>query len=83
MMGVVIESSGEQLLHIADMMQHVLQVKYPDWCVNFDEDKPTARNSRRRVWQRAADENLIVQSYHAWQSGRVIPSGESWTWQPA
>jgi len=66
------------------VMHHVIQVKYPDWCVNFDEDKPLARQSRRRVWQRAAEENLMVQSYHVWQSGRglIVPTDDRWTWQP-
>ena len=43
-----------------------------------------ARQTRRRVWQRAADENLLVFSYHIWQSGRgyVTASGDTWAWQP-
>ena len=84
MMGLIIESAGERMVHIADVMHHPIQVKYPDWCVNFDEDKPLARQSRRRVWQRTAEENLLVQSYHVWQSGRgrIIPAGDRWQWQP-
>lgn len=83
MMGVLIESAGERLIHIADVMHHPLQVKYPDWCVGFDEDKPTARQTRRNVWDRAADENLLVVSYHVWKNGRghVVADGDSWTWQ--
>jgi hypothetical protein len=84
MMGLLIESDGERLLHIADVAHHALQCTYPAWCVDFDEDKATARQTRRRVWQRAADENLLVFSYHIWQSGRgyVTASGDTWAWQP-
>ena len=70
MMGVIIESAGERAVHIADVMHHVIQVKYTDWCVSFDEDRPQARESRRRVFQRAADEDMLVISYHVWRGGR-------------
>jgi hypothetical protein len=72
------------MLHIADVAHHALQCAYPTWCVDFDEDKVTARQTRRAMWQRAADENLLVFSYHIWQSGRghVTASGDTWTWQP-
>lgn len=82
MMGVIVESGGEKMLHIADVMHHPLQVKYPDWCVGFDRDKPKARETRRRVWQRAAAEDMLVFSYHVWKGGRgrISESGDSYEW---
>lgn len=83
MMGLLIDSAGDRMLHVADVAHHGLQCAYPDWCVDFDEDKVTARQTRQRMWDRAARENLLVFSYHIWQSGRgyVVANGNTWTWQ--
>ena len=83
MMGVLIESAGERAIHIADVMHHIMQVKYTDWCVSFDEDRPQARESRRRVFQRAADENLLVISYHVWKGGRgrISTDDDNFVWE--
>jgi len=83
MAGVLIESAGARAVHIADVMHHIMQVKYTDWCVSFDEDRPTARQSRRGVFQRAIDENLLVISYHVWKGGRgrITKDGDSFEWQ--
>jgi len=84
MMGLLIESAGEKMLHVADVAHHALQCAYPDWCVDFDEDKPVTRATRRQIWQRAARENLLVMGYHLVKSGRghVAANGETWQWQP-
>lgn len=82
MMGVVIDSAGERAVHIADVMHHIIQVKYTDWCVSFDEDRPQARQSRRTVLQRAVDENLLVISYHVWKGGRgrITKNADTFVW---
>ena len=83
MMGVIVESAGKKMIHIADVMHHPLQVKYPDWCVNFDRDKPKARETRRKVWERAADEQMLVFSYHVWRGGqgRITRQGSTFEWE--
>ena len=83
MMGLLIQSGGEGMLHIADVAHHALQCACPEWCVDFDEDKPIARQTRRKVWERAARENLQVMSYHLINSGRgrVIAQGDTWAWE--
>ena len=83
MMGVIIESAGERAVHIADVMHHVIQVKYTDWCVNFDENQQQARQSRWMVFQRASDENLLVISYHVWNGGRgrITTENDSFSWE--
>jgi len=82
MMGVIIESAGERAVHIADVMHHIIQVKYTDWCVSFDEDRPQARESRRTVFQRAVDDNLLVISYHVWKGGRgrITAEDDTFIW---
>ena len=41
-------------------------------------------DTRRRIWQRAAQENLLIMGYHYPKSGRgyVTTEGSAWAWQP-
>jgi glyoxylase-like metal-dependent hydrolase (beta-lactamase superfamily II) len=84
MMGLLIESGGERMLHIADAAMYTLQGKYPDWSPAFDNDQNFSAHTRRQIWQRAAAENLLVMGYHYPKSGRgrVAASGDFWVWQP-
>lgn len=83
MMGVIIESEGQSMLHIADVMHHPLQLIYPHWCVGIDHNKPQARQTRRMVWQRVADEHMQVFSAHVAGTGRgtIIAADGIWQWQ--
>jgi glyoxylase-like metal-dependent hydrolase (beta-lactamase superfamily II) len=84
MMGLLIESGGERMLHIADAAMYTLQGKYPDWSPAFDNDQIASAHTRRQIWQRAETENLLVMGYHYPKSGRgrVAASGDFWVWQP-
>lgn len=84
MMGVLIESAGERMLHIADAAMYALQLAYPDWSPGFDADQSESGRTRRQLWQRAERENLLVMGYHYPRSGwgRVVPQGDAWAWQP-
>lgn len=83
-MGLLVESAGEKMLHIADAAHHALQCAYPDWSFDLDEDRAVSRVTRRQIWQRAARENLRVMGYHLLNSGRghVVAEGDRWRWQP-
>ena len=85
MMGLLVESEGARMLHIADAAMYALQGKYPDWSPGFDADLDASQHTRRQIWQRAAAENLLVMGYHYPQSGRgyVTAQGEAWRWEPA
>ena len=82
-MGIIIKSGNNQLLHIADVIHHPLQVTNPDWCVSIDSNKQLARQTRRMVWQGAADENMLVFSAHVDGSGRgfITEDDGIWKWQ--
>jgi glyoxylase-like metal-dependent hydrolase (beta-lactamase superfamily II) len=84
MMGVLVESRGERMLHIADAAMYVFQPKYPDMSPGFDADQFESARTRRQLWQRAEQENLLVMGYHYPKSGRgrVAASGDHWVWQP-
>ncbi len=84
MMGLLIESGGERMLHVADAAMYTLQAKYPHWSPAFDADREVSAQTRRQIWQRAERDNLIVMGYHYPKSGRgrVAASGDFWIWQP-
>ena len=82
-MGLLIELNGGALLHMADVAHHPLQCTYPQWSVNFDVDKNKARDTRWKLWARAANDDLLVMAYHFrhFGLGRVREVGETWTWE--
>lgn len=62
--GLMVESQGERLLHLVDAIHHPIQAQQPHWSPAFDHDPDTARESRRPILGRAADEGLLVLTYH-------------------
>ena len=62
--GLLIESNGERLFHVVDLLHHDVQFAHPDWHHRFDTDKPLAVQSRQTMLQRASDENLLTAFYH-------------------
>ena len=60
-----IESSGQQLMLLADLANHyVWSLAYPDWEVRFDADKAAAAASRRKVLGMAAADRVPIIGYH-------------------
>jgi glyoxylase-like metal-dependent hydrolase (beta-lactamase superfamily II) len=62
--GLLLESEGERLLHIVDAAHHPMQLAHPDWSVRFDIDPELAAETRKAMFERAAQENLLVMTYH-------------------
>ncbi|HYI25682.1 MAG TPA: hypothetical protein VD767_09750 [Thermomicrobiales bacterium] len=58
---------------------------HPDWVAAFDYDPVQVVATRRRLFDRAADEGALVLSYHFPFPGlgRVERAGEGWRWDPA
>jgi glyoxylase-like metal-dependent hydrolase (beta-lactamase superfamily II) len=80
-----IASGTDRLLYIGDSAHHsVISVQKPDWTVEFDEDAPTARASRRALLQRAADQNLRLYAVHFPYPGlgHVKAQGDGFVWIP-
>jgi len=64
-MGYMLESSGEQLMLMADTANHyVWSLAYPDWEVRFDADKTAAAASRRKILGMAAADRFPIIGYH-------------------
>jgi glyoxylase-like metal-dependent hydrolase (beta-lactamase superfamily II) len=83
---VSISSSREQLLYISDTVLHPLHLEYPNWHTTvYDIDLAQAAASKRRVFDRAADEHALVMAFHfdPFPSlGHVSKHGDGWLWQP-
>lgn len=86
-MAVAVSSGGESLLCIADAALHPLQVHHPEWhsVVDFAPEQVLA--TRRRLWDRAAEEQALVLAFHFPFPGlgRIVQAaqeGQVWQWQP-
>jgi glyoxylase-like metal-dependent hydrolase (beta-lactamase superfamily II) len=79
---VAIESSGSSLLHLVDVALDPFQLTHPDWVAAFDFDPKQVVATRRRLFDRAADEQALVLCYHFPFPGlgRVERAGEGWRW---
>ena len=84
-MAVEVTSGGETLLHVGDAAADpVLHLVHPDWFIAFVSWPAREALTRRQIFDRAADENLLVQTVHfAYPGvGRVTRDGSGWLWQP-
>jgi glyoxylase-like metal-dependent hydrolase (beta-lactamase superfamily II) len=81
---LAIESEGEMLLHLVDTALDPLHLEHPGWIAEFDFDPTQVVATRRRLFDRAADEGTRVLAYHFPFPGLgwVSRSGEGWRWEP-
>jgi glyoxylase-like metal-dependent hydrolase (beta-lactamase superfamily II) len=80
-----IRSEGEALLHIVDAAGHpVLHLEHPDWFLAPDNWPAFELMTRRALLSRAAEEGLLVQTYHFPFPGvgHVTAEGDGWLWEP-
>ncbi|NJL58002.1 hypothetical protein HC928_24930 [bacterium] len=84
-MGLLIESDGEKLLHIADAAHAIPQMSRPEWSPRFDSDKAQAAQTRTAVFARIIRQNLRVQAYHFPFPGQgtIREADSARTWWPA
>ncbi len=83
-MALLIESKGEKLLHIVDAAHHPVQLAHPEWSPGFDTKPDVSAVTRTHLFERAADENLLMMAYHfAFPGiGRVERDGDAFKWEP-
>ena len=84
-MALAITSDGEQLLHISDVVLYPLHLEHPEWVPVFDILPEEAATSKRRIFDRAADEQALVFAHHFPpfpNLGHVRKHGAGWQWQP-
>jgi glyoxylase-like metal-dependent hydrolase (beta-lactamase superfamily II) len=84
-LAVEVASDGEGLLHIVDAA-HVpeIHLEHPDWFMVADNWPAWSVTTRKALFDRAADENLLVATYHFPFPGlgRVTKDEIGWTWTP-
>ena len=84
-LALAIASDGERLLHVSDAVLHPLHLEHPGWVPVFDLRPEEAAASKRRVFDRAAEQRALVFAHHfpPFPSlGRVRKHGAGWRWQP-
>ena len=62
--GLLIESGGQRLIHLVDLLHGELQFRRLDWHFVFDSDGAAAVDARRHVLAHCADEALLCLFYH-------------------
>jgi glyoxylase-like metal-dependent hydrolase (beta-lactamase superfamily II) len=83
--GVEVVSGEERLLHVADAASvPVLHLAHPDWFPKVEFWPAQSLATRYQLLDRAAAENLLVQTYHFPFPGlgRVRADGDDWIWEP-
>ena len=81
----LVHSGNDQLLLTADLAYHpIVNVDNP-WLPGPDRDKETALSSRRRIFNRAAAEQMPVLGFHYPFPGlgRMLKTDGGYAWVPA
>jgi len=84
-MALSIFSGDDQLLHISDTVLYPVHLEHPDWLPVFDILPQEAATSKRRIFDRAATEKVLVFAHHFPpfpNLGHVASKGNAWQWQP-
>ncbi|MFK7801089.1 MAG: MBL fold metallo-hydrolase [Anaerolineae bacterium] len=82
-----LKSGNQQLLHISDLVHHVLHFEYPDFHHEVDVEPERSVASRRKILKLAAAEKLLVLGSHTGPGpglglGYVRLNGKAWKWYP-
>lgn len=82
----VIGSGKQQLFYITDAAHHVaMNMPHPDWHVGFDTDPVEAAKTRRKIFDRAAADRVLVSGAHLPfpAVGHLRQLGNGFEWVPA
>jgi glyoxylase-like metal-dependent hydrolase (beta-lactamase superfamily II) len=80
-----IASEGERFLHVSDAVLNPLHLEYPQWTPVFDVSPEQAVVSKRRIFDEAAEEDVLVFAHHFPpfpNLGRILDNEEGWLWRP-
>lgn len=81
---VVVGDGSDRALIIGDSCHHPFQVTHPDWASPMDVDADLASRTRARLYDAAAEEQLLVMGGHwahpGW--GRIARVGDQLAFQP-
>ena len=82
--GLLVQSGGDRLLHVVDILHQPFQFARTDWHFSFDSKPELAVATRRKTLQRCADEGILTFFYHMPFPGLGTVSSEagSFKWNP-
>jgi len=84
-MVVSVSSEGKRLLYTSDVVLHPLHLEHPEWSSVYDILPEQASISKRRIYDLAAGEGVLVMGQHFApfpSIGRVAKTHSGWRWQP-
>ncbi|MCT4607880.1 MAG: MBL fold metallo-hydrolase [Pelagimonas sp.] len=85
-MAVVVESEGQQMIAVGDALNHAyMNFAHPDWFNGFDMDGMQTVDTRKRLLDMAATDQMAVLGYHFPFPGvgHVMKSGDAYRFVPA
>ena len=82
--GLLVESRGERLLHVVDLLHQAFQFANLDWHFSFDSDSEQAVETRRRVLRQCVDDEQLTLFYHLEFPGlgKVTLEDGDFVWNP-
>ena len=82
--GLLVESAGERLLHVVDILHQPFQFAHTDWHFSFDSDPARAVDARVKTLRRCADDGILTLFYHMPFPGLGTVAAEDgvFVWQP-
>ncbi|CAG0974088.1 putative quorum-quenching lactonase YtnP [Anaerolineae bacterium] len=82
--GIVLESRGQSLRHMADLLHSPMQFAHPEWSPTFDVDTRLSVASRRAALAQAAESGVLTMFYHLPFPGlgRVKRVAQGFLWEP-
>lgn len=82
--GLLVQSGGDRLLHVVDILHQPFQLARADWHFSFDSNPELAVTTRRKTLQRCADEGVLTLFYHLPFPGlgKVTVEDETFVWVP-
>jgi len=77
---VMIKSKGQEAIVTGDMMHHPIQLAESDCVGNFDMDQEQGVRTRKGIFKRIEDKNVLVIGTHFCDpsSGYVVRDGDNW-----
>ena len=82
--GLLVESAGDRLLHVVDILHQPFQFAHTDWHFSFDSNPELAVATRRKTLERCVGEDILTLFYHLPFPGLGTVSIEdgSFVWNP-
>jgi hypothetical protein len=82
-MALLLDSDGQQFLHMADTAHHPMQIAHPEWSPAFDKQPDLAAQTRRALLQEAATNQWLIMAYHFQfpAAGYVTRQGDQLCWE--